>query len=310
MRKAFLYAALAPGLLLVSGCDFDDVADWGSSARYTEDFQYSYPLKPGGRLSLENFNGSIEIAGWDETSVEIRGVKFASTPELRDAVKIDVAAAPDSISIRTIRPSGRGNAGAKYVLKVPRKTQLDRIVSTNGGIRVLDVAAPARLKTSNGSVRAERLGGNLDAQTTNGGIDAVDVAGSCVLRSSNGRVRAEGIAGGVEANTTNGGITVRLAKSGPVRLETTNGGVDVTVEAANPGDMRVRTTNGGITLRLPDRLNARLVATTSHASIQSEFDVTGQGKRDQHHLEGIIGAGGPTIDAETTNAGIRILRLM
>jgi len=33
----------------------------GSSSRYKEDFHYSYPQTAGGRLVLENFNGSVEI---------------------------------------------------------------------------------------------------------------------------------------------------------------------------------------------------------------------------------------------------------
>lgn len=316
MRNAFPYAALAAGLLLLSGCDLDELGDWGnhSSARYTQDFHYSYPLKPGGRLSMENFNGSIEITGWDENTVEVSGVKYAATPEQRDAIKIDVVATSDSVSIRTIPPSTRrGNTGAKYVLKVPHKTNLDRITSSNGAIRVLDVAGPARLRTTNGAVRAERLGGNLEVETTNGGIDAVDIEGGCVLRTSNGGLKASGIRGGVEGHTTNGGITVRLAKSEPgrpVRLETSNGGVELTLEADNRNDVRIHTTNGGITLRLPDRIGARLIAATSQSSIRSEFDVVSEGVRDKHRLEGIIGAGGPTIDVSTTNGSIRILRMM
>ena len=266
MRNAFLYAALAPGLVLLTGCDLENIGEWGShsSARYTADFHYSYQLKPGGRVSMDNANGSIEIAGWDENTVEISGVKYAGTPELRDDIKIDVRR-DARFRLHPHHPPRlpvRGNTGAKYVVKVPRKTQLDRIVSTNGGIRVLDVAAPARLKTTNGSIRAEKLGGSLDGQTTNGSVEAVDIEGACVLRTSNGRLRAEGIRGGVEGSTTNGSISVRLAKTEagrPIRLETSNGGVELTVEGDNRSDIRIHTTNGGITLRLPDRIGARLI---------------------------------------------------
>src|SRR5690242_12324618 len=146
MRRRVLL--LAPAFLLLAGCDFEDL---GSSDRYTADFHYSYPLKSGGRLSVENFNGSIEIASWDQDSVDISGVKYAGTPELRDAIKIDIVNTADSVHVRTVRPSERrGNMGAKYVIKVPRKTELERITSSNGGIRVSDVEGPARLRSSNG----------------------------------------------------------------------------------------------------------------------------------------------------------------
>src|SRR5438067_13682394 len=101
----------------LTGCDPDEWASFGDSHAYQKDFHYSYALKPGGRLSVENANGAVEITGWDRDKVEIDGIQYASTPELRDAIKIDVAASDDSVQIRTIRPSGQhGNMGAKYVI--------------------------------------------------------------------------------------------------------------------------------------------------------------------------------------------------
>ena len=75
-RRVLLFA---PAFLLLAGCDFEDL---GSSDRYTADFHYSYPLKPGGRLSVEDFNGSIEISSWEQDSVDISGTKYAATLDL------------------------------------------------------------------------------------------------------------------------------------------------------------------------------------------------------------------------------------
>src|SRR5690349_6457786 len=100
------YLFLCAGVLMLAGCDWED---FGSSTQYSTDFHYSYPLNPGGHVSLENFNGSVEIAGWDQNTVDIGGAKYGATPEARDAVKIDISHAADSVSIRTIRPSERRN---------------------------------------------------------------------------------------------------------------------------------------------------------------------------------------------------------
>src|SRR5690349_23222143 len=175
-KKTFLL--VVPALLFVAGCDFED---FGSSDRYTADFHYSYPLKSGGRVSVESFNGSIEIASWDQDSVDVSGVKYASTSALLDALKIDIVNSADAVRIRTVRPSERrGNMGAKYVIKVPRKTELDRITSSNGGIRITNIEGPAHLKSSNGSIHATEMKGNLDVQTSNGGIEVTDLDGSAV----------------------------------------------------------------------------------------------------------------------------------
>jgi DUF4097 and DUF4098 domain-containing protein YvlB len=299
-----------PALLLLVGCDWED---FGGSERYTADFQHSYPLKEGGRLTLENFNGAIEISGWDENSIEIVGTKYAATPELLEALEIDIQASADAVYIRTIRPSGRrGNLGARYTIRVPRRLDLDRITSSNGSIRVTDVEGTARLKTSNGPVRTSGLRGSLDIQTSNGSVEIQRQQGSVVAKTSNGRVRAEEIRGAFEAGTSNGSIHVQLARAEAgraVKLETTNGSVELTLPPDNRNDVRISTSNGGITVRAPGSIGARLDARTSNSSISTDFDVKTAGAAAKNHLQGTIGSGGALIELSTTNGGIRLLRL-
>ena len=312
MGNRLVIASVAAALTFLTACDLEDLGDFGGGGRYTEDFHYARPLKPGGRLSIENFNGSVEISSWNENSVQIDGTKYGPTPELRDAVKIDISAQPDTIYIRTIRPSERrGNMGARYLIKVPRQTVLERVVTTNGSLRASGGEGAARMRTTNGSVRAEDIRGALDAQTTNGGIEVRAQNGPATLRTTNGRIRAEDVRGALEAATTNGGITAQVAavEAGrPIRLETSNGGVELSLDAVNRSDVRISTTNGGITLHLPEKINARLIAVTSHSTVKSDFDVRTEGATSKNRLEGLIGSGGPTFELTTSNGGIRILR--
>jgi Toastrack DUF4097 len=311
MRTRTLLLPLAGALLALTACDIEDFG--GGSERYSQDFHYSYALKPGGRLSVESFNGSVDISGWDQDTVDISGSKYARTPELRDAIKIEIEHSPDSVYIRTVRPSDRrGNMGARYVIKVPRRTQLERVVSSNGAIHAMDVEGGARLKTSNGAVRAENLQGNLDAQTSNSSIEVQNLDGAATLRTSNGRVHADDVRGSLEANTSNSGIHVRLSKPDagrPIKLGTSNGAIELTVDTLNNNDIRASTSNGGITVHLPANVNANLVADTSNSSINSDFDVQVQGSMSKRHLEGKLGAGGPTIELTTSNGGIRLLKM-
>src|SRR5215471_3852832 len=129
-RTTLLLTAIA---VLLTGCDPEEWASFGDSHAYEKDFHYSYALKPGGRLSVENFNGSVEITGWDKDTVEIDGRQYASSLALRDAIKIEVSATEGAVQIRTIRPVERfGNMGVRYSIRAPRRVNLDRIISTNG----------------------------------------------------------------------------------------------------------------------------------------------------------------------------------
>jgi DUF4097 and DUF4098 domain-containing protein YvlB len=307
MRVNLALWVLAPALLHLTGCDIEDFA----GGRYNQDFHYSYPLKAGGKVSIETFNGAIELDGWDQNSVDISGTKYGPSQEAAAALRVDVENNPDSIEVRVIRPTDfHGSRGARFTVRMPRTALLDHITSSNGAISVMGGSGPSRFRTSNGSIHVQAFEGNLDARTSNGSIELIDVAGEVVAHTSNARIRAEDLKGPLDAGTSNGGITATLAQvTRPVRLETSNSGVDLTLPSNFASGVRVTTSNGHITLHMPGPVNAQVVAHTNNASITSDFDVKVQGALNKNHLDGTIGAGGPLIELNTSNSPIRLLRM-
>jgi hypothetical protein len=297
-----------PAVLLLVGCDFED---FDGMARYHEDFHYSHPLKSGGRLSVEGFNGSIEISAWDQNTVDISGTKTARSPEDAATIHIDIDHTPDAVSIRASRPSVRhGNYGVRFAIKVPRGAVYDRIVSSNGSIRAYDGAGPARFKSSNGRIEVQHLRGGLYAETSNGAIEVTDNDGSVEAHSSNGHIKIEGLRGGLEASTSNSSIHALIDRAADtIRVGSSNGAIDLTLPSSAAVPVHAHTSNSSITLRLPGaEPNARITASTSNGSITSDFEMRMRGEFTRHHLEGTLGAGGPLIDLETNNGGIHIVR--
>jgi DUF4097 and DUF4098 domain-containing protein YvlB len=286
------------GLLCVCGLSFllagcDEI--WAEAGgRVTEDFSHNYTLKPGGRVSVENSNGSVEITGWDRDSVDIVGTKYASNDELLRSLKIDIQHDANSVTIRTIRPTGsfRGNMGAKYVIRVPRRAVLERIVSSNGHVETRDVEGSARIRTSNGAVRTTNTMGPLEIETSNGSIDV------------------NGHKGAITGNTSNGRISVDLdnpERDRPIRLGSSNGGITLKMRELNGNSIRLTTSNATITLALPDRAGAQLRATTSNGRIKSDLQL--QGEVTKSRAEGKIGSGGPYVELSTSNGSINLERL-
>jgi DUF4097 and DUF4098 domain-containing protein YvlB len=136
---------------------------------------------------------------------------------------------------------------------------------------VVKVPAGAEVKftTVNGGIELNGLTGRINAETTNGGIKARDVSGS------------------IDASTTNGGVEVDLAQlaNGGVKLGCTNGGIDLRLPSDSKATISARVVNGGID--------------TSGLEVEK----TGSSRR---HLEGRLNGGGPRIDIDGTNGGIRI----
>jgi hypothetical protein len=286
-----VYVPIVLSFALLSGCDIEDL---GNSNRYQTDFHEVRPMKAGSRLYVENFNGSIEVNGWDKQNVDISGTKYASSEAMLDALQVDIVASGDSVRIRSVRPSGRwGNMGVRYVILVPRGAVLERIQSSNGAVRIRDVDSPVRVETSNGS------------------IDVNSVTGPVNLRTSNGSIRAEDVQRGIEGSTSNGSIRVNLGKAEqnrPVRLTTSNGSVELAADDLGGNDVDVRTSNASVTVRLPDSISASVRATTSNGRITNEFESSFQGRAEKNHLDGRIGGGGPLLVLSTSNGAIRLLR--
>jgi uncharacterized protein involved in outer membrane biogenesis len=258
------------------------------------------------------FNGSVEVSGWDQETVDISGAKSGPTQEAADALKVAIDNSPDSVSIRVTRPSGRGNTGARFAIKIPRAAYVDRIFTSNGAIRTQDGSGPSRLRTSNAEIRVEALRGSLDAQTSNGSIELIDIDGDAKAHTSNGHIRTEGLHGGLEADTSNSSIHARLAQvpaGRPVRLETSNSSVELSLPANFANDIRVSTSNSSITLHMPYQVNAHVMARTTNSSISSDFEVRMQGEFNKNRLEGVVGNGGPLIELTTSNGSIRLLKM-
>jgi hypothetical protein len=290
-----------------------------ADSRYREDFHYSYALPSGGHLSVENFNGSVDVTGWDQNTVDISGTKYADSEQNLKAIKIDVYSSGNTVRVRTIRPDGwqgwhwGGNMGAKYVIKVPRRTELDPVKSSNGGLRIEDIEANARLETSNGSVRLARVRGNFDVRTSNGGIEARETDGELTCITSNGSVHGDEVRGAFSARTSNGGVNVHVrdAASGrPVKVSTSNGGIDVQMDTPRGNDLIASTSNGSITVRLPATATANVhAATSAHDTIRSDFDVSTHGVLSKSRMEGAINGGGPRLELTTSNGSIKLLKI-
>jgi len=133
----------------------------------TEEFHQSYPLNSTGRVSIENINGDVRIAVWDQNEVKVDAIKKAHQRERLDEVKIEVVNTADTVSIKTKYPdqtfNERGSrrynnpASIEYTLTIPRKAHLDSAELVNGSLDIQDVSGEVRASCVNGRLRARNL---------------------------------------------------------------------------------------------------------------------------------------------------------
>ena len=224
-----------------------------------QEFHQTWPLNKQGRVQLENVNGNVHVVTWDREELKVDAIKHAKKQEHLDEVKINVDAQAGRIRIKTNYPDAKtkrnrnNSTSVDYTLTVPKQTRLD-------GIR-----------TVNGEIEIENVGGDVEASSVNGPVMARGLAGDVDLSTVNGSVKAD---------------FTDLKKA--VSLKSVNGGVSIAVPSEANADVSANTLNGGI---------------SSDFALQAKkhFPV-GQ------NLDGKLGTGGPTVKMSTINGGIHLDR--
>jgi DUF4097 and DUF4098 domain-containing protein YvlB len=244
--------------------------DVTSAAKVKKNVHKSFSLEMGGKVSVANTNGNIEIVSWDKETVDIQAeivVKHNSrkrAEEYLELVEIHFDHNSDNVDIEVDHPNrngsgvlswlfgnGRPNASVNFQIKVPEKADL-------------------KIKTVNGAIEIEGVSGEMDTRSTNGGIRLTNIEGS------------------VSSKSTNGGISVGLNKVGEFEK------------------MSFSTTNGAIRISLPSDIRATLEASTVNGGVDTEFPIEVSGRFNSKKIRGDLNGGGGLIYLKTVNGGITI----
>jgi hypothetical protein len=193
-------------------------------ADMTEEQVYNYSLSEGGRVSIENINGSITVVGGPGNEVEILAIKKGKSQEILDGIQIIIDHSPDAIRVETEYPEkgfkglfswGDGDRGSvSYKVVVPMSANLESIESVNGNLEISGVSGVVKASTVNGGIKASDLNANARIETVNGSVNAS-------FASLKGQQKAN-------CESVNGRITVNLPSDADTRVsaETINGGID------------------------------------------------------------------------------------
>jgi DUF4097 and DUF4098 domain-containing protein YvlB len=161
-----------------------------------EVFSKSYHLDSNGSVELQNVNGSVEITGWDRDTVEVYAVKSAkSTSADLSRVRIDVASAPDHLSVATRYPQEKSvEVAVEYHIRVPRHARLTEIGTVNGAVRASHMETTGALHSVNGNVEILDSAGGFSTHTTNGNLRLAlepNAGAALDVRTLNGDFRSD-----------------------------------------------------------------------------------------------------------------------
>src|SRR5712671_807321 len=149
----------------------------------------SFPVKAGGKLTLNVDRGSIHITTSASDKVEVkitRELKHASTAEAKKVFeqhKIELTAKDNEVKIEAENPQkvfGFNNPFNRlqvdYTIAIPARFDID-VKTAGGNIEVADLEGKAVVNTSGGNLQLGAIKGPLKAHTSGGHITLSKTAG-------------------------------------------------------------------------------------------------------------------------------------
>lgn len=236
-----------------------------------QDFRWTGRIAAGQELEIKGVNGPIGAVAASGDQIEVTAIKRARRSD------------PESVTIEVVEHQGGVTICAVY--PTPRRARHENECAAGGG---------GHMSTEDNDVSVHFT-------------VKVPAAVRFLGRTVNGDVDASGLGADVEVATVNG--QVRVETRGRAEAHTVNGSIEATIGRADwTGDLDFRTVNGGITLYLPADLSTEIEAQTVNGDIETDFPLTVSGRFGMRRLRGTIGTGGRSLDLQTVNGSIRLLK--
>jgi DUF4097 and DUF4098 domain-containing protein YvlB len=253
-------------------------------------------------LSLNTFDGSIEVRSWDQKDVRIEIERRGPNARAAAALVVNVKQTGNRIVIEAPSPSGR-NGGFHFG-------------SWSSGSVSLIVTTPARVtldaSTGDGSIATEGLAGTLALKTGDGSIRVARVDGRVKAHTGDGSIRISDAIGLIDADTGDGAIDLAGRLEG-VNIRTGDGSIRIAAEKGSvvASDWSVTTGDGAIDLRVPATLDAELDAHTGDGQVAANGleGLAGDRRDERHTLRGRLGDGGHTLRLRSGDGSIVIASL-
>jgi hypothetical protein len=129
------------------------------------------------------------------------------------------------------------------------------------------------------------------------------------VNTVNGDVQVDGATSDVDAGTVNGEVDIATS-GGRARATNVNGGVRARLgRLESDASMQFTTVNGNVTVEFSGDSGADLDMSTVNGSLNTNFEMTLQGRLDPKRLRSHVGPpGGPRIRLSTVNGSVDIRR--
>jgi hypothetical protein len=155
----------------------------------------SFAVSGTPRVTVETFDGAINVRAWDKQEVSYTATKRADDQESMQGIRLTAEQRGDEVIIR----AEFDKATASRLGDVRAEVPIDLLVPRQANLRV---------SSQDGRVSIEGVSGEVSARTGDGAVDVRDSRGNLNVVTGDGRIRISNFDGEAQASTGDGGITL------------------------------------------------------------------------------------------------------
>jgi DUF4097 and DUF4098 domain-containing protein YvlB len=258
-------------------------------------------------LSITSSSGRIYVQDGSTARVQLKVTAWGRSAEEAEAnarqtqLKVDGAG---QVTVRAVRPASVSYKFAEsFIITLPKDAAVAlKVDSSSGDVQIADRTGDVTATNSSGSLRADRIMGNVDLRTASGNVGATNIEGDLKATSSSGSVTADLVSGSVQANSTSGNVSVVGAK-GPVTAQASSGSVNVTASTVG-GNYNLGASSGSVRLMIPQSAGVAVDARSSSGTVTGPAWLTiGEGRNSG---AGTQGDGAQKVTIRTSSGSITV----
>ena len=213
---------------------------------HAEKYDQRLAVQPHGMVEISNVAGRIDVQGWDNPEVEVRG-------DIGEGVeKVDFATDHGHTIIKVRVPNHSfHSASADLRIRIPRDSELD-ISGVSSEVVIANVEGELMAKTVSGNIRTDVFGRDSEIKTVSGDVSLRGNGkgeGEMHITTISGNIHVDRAGGDLEATTVSGDMTLKLSPSRSIRLRSTSGDIGFEGKLVKGGNIDAETVSGDLTVR-------------------------------------------------------------
>lgn len=255
-------------------------------------------VRPGSRLDVNNFGGSITVKAWNQSTVRVQADHSSHD-------QIEIAAGPTVVSVRSSSQRG-GPHTVDYIISVPAATNLT-LSGVYTDITVEGVTGEVTAESVQGEIICRGGSGNVSLKSVEGALTLEKARGRIDLNTVNDNITVTDVVGDITAESVDGDINLTNIESSNIDITTVDGGVSYDGTIKDGGHYSLSTHDGDVELGVPPGTNATVSVSTFDGDFEADFpvSVTNTTKR---RFTFTLGSGSARVEVESFDGDIHLRR--